>query len=83
MTQPYPAEAVDEIRKWVRHSLLRQYGEDGHVLPENMELSEHLAALLDYVEGMSFAPHGLSFAHRVSLLGIPKRSLPPVPDREG
>lgn len=46
----YPAEAMDEIRKWIRHWLLRQYGENGHVLPENIKLSEHLAALLDYAE---------------------------------
>lgn len=34
------------VRKWQRHYLLRQYGDNGLVLPENMILSEHIDRLI-------------------------------------
>jgi len=38
---------VDTLRKFQRHHILRQYGENGHVLPENLEVSAALDAVLD------------------------------------
>jgi hypothetical protein len=47
---PTPLEAsVRAIRKWQRHHLLRQFGENGLVLPENMELSQHIDRLISAV----------------------------------
>lgn len=43
---PDPLEdSVKAIRKWQRHDLLRQFGENGQVLPENLELSGHIDRL--------------------------------------
>ncbi len=39
--------SIAALRKWQRQWLLRQYGEDGIVLRENVELSEHLDRLLN------------------------------------
>ena len=40
------ARAVSAIRKWQRHWLLRQFGENGTVLRENLELSGCIDVLL-------------------------------------
>ena len=40
-------KSVNKLRKWQRHWLLRQYGENGHVLPENIELSNALDIVID------------------------------------
>lgn len=48
--------SVKAIRKWQRHWLLRQYGDNGLVLPENLELSGHLDRLISAViDEASFA----------------------------
>lgn len=47
---PDPAEAIAAVRNYQRHFLLRTFGPNGHVIPENVELSEHLTALIDYAE---------------------------------
>lgn len=39
--------SIAAIRKWQRHWLLRQYGDNGLVLPENIELSEHIDRLIE------------------------------------
>ncbi len=39
-------EAVEELRRFQRHHLLRQYGEDGNVLPENLRVSEAIDAVM-------------------------------------
>lgn len=39
-------ESYTAIRKWQRHVLLREYGGDGHVLPENLALSQHIDRLI-------------------------------------
>jgi hypothetical protein len=38
--------SITAIKQWQRHWLLRQYGDDGHVLKQNTELSEHIDRLL-------------------------------------
>jgi hypothetical protein len=38
--------SIDAVRKWQRHHLLRQYGEDGQVLPENIVLSGHIERII-------------------------------------
>jgi hypothetical protein len=38
--------AALELRKWQRHVLLRTYGDNGQVLPENLAISEHLDTVL-------------------------------------
>lgn len=43
------SKSVEAIRLWQRHHLLREYGENGQVLPENLELSEHLDRVLALV----------------------------------
>lgn len=43
-------DSVAAVRKWQRHHLLRQFGDNGHVLPENIELSGHIDALCSAVE---------------------------------
>lgn len=40
-------EAVNEVRRWQRHYLLRQFGENGHVLPENIKLSRAIDILIE------------------------------------
>jgi len=48
--------SVKAIRKWQRHWLLRQHGENGQVLPENLELSAHIDRLISAViDEASFA----------------------------
>lgn len=42
-------KAVSDLRQWQRHYLLRQYGENGHVLPENLNLSRALDTVLSEV----------------------------------
>ena len=42
---------VDTLRKFQRHHLLRQFGENGRVLPENMEVSTALDAVLAAARG--------------------------------
>lgn len=44
---PELKESVAAIRKWQRHHLLRQFGDNGHVLPENLELSQHIDRVID------------------------------------
>lgn len=39
------APHVDTLRKFQRHQLLRQFGDDGQILPENLEVSRALDAL--------------------------------------
>lgn len=39
--------SIFALRKWQRHWLLRQYGEDGKVLADNIELSGHLDRVID------------------------------------
>lgn len=43
---------VKELRRWQRHWLLRQYGDNGQVLPENIKLSEALDAVLTELASM-------------------------------
>jgi hypothetical protein len=43
---PDVEKAAAAIRKWQRHWLLRQYGDNGLVLPENLELSAHIDTLM-------------------------------------
>lgn len=38
--------SVDAIRKWQRHFLLRQYGDNGQVLQENLDLSGHIDCVI-------------------------------------
>lgn len=38
--------SISAIKKWQRHWLLRQYGDDGHVLKRNLDLSEHIDRVL-------------------------------------
>lgn len=40
------SKSVEAIQKWQRHWLLRQYGDNGQVLSENLELSGHLDRVL-------------------------------------
>lgn len=40
-------KAVDELRRWQRHSLLRQYDESGRIPAANLALSEYLDTALD------------------------------------
>lgn len=40
-------EAIRELRQFQRHSLLRQFGEDGHVLAENLKISEAIDAVCE------------------------------------
>lgn len=40
----------DTIRKFQRHWLLRQYGDNGQVLPENIEVSNAIDALFARAE---------------------------------
>lgn len=39
-------ESVKVVRQWQRHHLLRQFGDNGLVLPENLELSQHIERLI-------------------------------------
>lgn len=50
MSESHITGSVLELRKWQRHELLRTYGGDGCVLPRNIEISNHLDALLDLVD---------------------------------
>jgi hypothetical protein len=43
-------ESITAVRKWQRHWLLRQFGENGQVLPQNLELSSHIDRLISFVE---------------------------------
>lgn len=43
---PTVEEAVNELRRWQRHWLLRQFGENGHMLPENIRLSACLDTVI-------------------------------------
>jgi len=40
-------EAVQQLRTFQRHWLLRQYGKDGQVLPENIRVSRALDFVLE------------------------------------
>lgn len=40
-------EALDTIRKWQRHRLLREYNEAGQVPAENIAVSEALDLLIE------------------------------------
>jgi len=42
-------DSVKAVRTWQRHYLLREYGDNGHVLPENLELSGHIDRLISAV----------------------------------
>lgn len=42
--------SVIELRKWQCHWLLRQFGENGCVLPENLELSKHIDVVIAAAE---------------------------------
>jgi hypothetical protein len=48
-------ESIVAVREWQRHWLLRQFGEDGQVLPENLQLSTHIDRLISSVEQRSVA----------------------------
>jgi len=40
-------EALDVLRRFQRHRLLREYGTDGQVLPENITVSAALDLLIE------------------------------------
>ena len=40
-------KAVNKLRVWQRRNLLRQYGENGLVLPKNIELSQALDIVIN------------------------------------
>lgn len=42
-------QSVEAIRKWQRHWLLRQFGDNGLVLPESIELSRHIDSVLSAI----------------------------------
>lgn len=44
--------SVERVREWQRHYLLREYGDDGHVLPKNIEISDDLDAIMRALEGL-------------------------------
>lgn len=48
--------AIFEVRKWQRHWLMRQFGSDGRVLPENIKLAAHLNIILAAAEGPNECP---------------------------
>jgi len=48
----YLQASIDALRKWQRHSLLREYGEDGIVLSGNLVLSDHLNNVLKVAENV-------------------------------
>jgi hypothetical protein len=39
-------ESFTAVRAWQRHVLLREFGDNGHVLPVNLELSRHIDRIL-------------------------------------
>lgn len=48
-------EATTELRRFQRHQVLRQYGDDGQVLPECLRLSEAIDALFARAEAAEAA----------------------------
>lgn len=49
-------KAVNKLRIWQRHHLLRQFGDNGLVLPENLELSRSLDRVLEEICGPGAVP---------------------------
>ena len=49
-------EAALALRKWQRHTLLRTYGDNGQVVPENIAISGHLETLLSVLPPPHDAP---------------------------
>lgn len=45
-------QSVKAIRQWQRHYLLREYGDNGQVLPENLKLSGHIDTLIEQSESL-------------------------------
>lgn len=39
--------AIEVLRRYQRHHVLRQFGEDGHVLPECLEVSNAIDELIE------------------------------------
>lgn len=55
MSRESLATSVTALRKWQRQWLLRQYGDDGNVLRENLELSRHLDRVIEATQKLKDA----------------------------
>lgn len=61
---------AEDVRRFQRHELLRQYGEDGQVLPICLKASNAIEALIcriEALEGLINAPHTATFLEAVKL----------------
>lgn len=66
------ADKIDILRRFQREWLLRQYGDDGHVLPENLEVSNAIDGLINEVARLGSLLHEHHQHHlQAGTIGLP------------